>query len=159
MMAEFVLRCWRGMRMGSMLWTVLFGLASAFVTVSAERRITKMEVPSFNVTQEPATGHSFLTKAASFLWQSDESGYHHMWPVSQLCFFVLDFVAIFVYLINPKPKGWPSTRDFHNVEYGKGRCIQSYSHKRRDQIRIRHKTATLPLRQDSLFQTQTQKQK
>ena len=69
-----------GTRMGS-IWTVLFCFASVFAIVSAERSIVKMEVPRFNVTsREPQ--QSFLTKALNFLWQSGESGYQHVWPVS-----------------------------------------------------------------------------
>lgn len=60
------------------MWIMLLVFASAFVIVSAERRITKMEVPSFNVTQESV--QSFLTKTVNFLWQSGESGYQHVWP-------------------------------------------------------------------------------
>ncbi|TKY74585.1 integral to membrane [Spatholobus suberectus] len=77
MMTEFGMRWWRGVRMGS-IWVLLFGFASAFVMVSAERSIMKMEVPTFNVTREPE--QSFLTRAMNFLWQAGESGYHHVWP-------------------------------------------------------------------------------
>ncbi|XP_020217323.1 sulfite exporter TauE/SafE family protein 3 isoform X2 [Cajanus cajan] len=66
-----------GTRMGS-LWMVLFGFASVLAVVSAERSITRMEVPRFNVTRERE--QSFLTRAVNFLWQSEESGYHHVWP-------------------------------------------------------------------------------
>nr|KYP65186.1 hypothetical protein KK1_011415 [Cajanus cajan] len=57
---------------------VLFGFASVLAVVSAERSITRMEVPRFNVTRERE--QSFLTRAVNFLWQSEESGYHHVWP-------------------------------------------------------------------------------
>ncbi|RDX79514.1 Sulfite exporter TauE/SafE family protein 3, partial [Mucuna pruriens] len=66
-----------GTRMGS-IWMVLFGFASVFAIVFAERSIVKMEVPRFNVTEEP--GQSFLTRVTNFLWQSGESGYQHVWP-------------------------------------------------------------------------------
>ncbi|KAL2346902.1 hypothetical protein Fmac_000902 [Flemingia macrophylla] len=66
-----------GMKMGS-LWMVLFGFASVLAMVSAERSIMRMEVARFNVTREPQ--RSFLTRAVNFLWQSGESGYHHVWP-------------------------------------------------------------------------------
>lgn len=60
-------------------WMVLFVFASVLASVSAERLIMKMEVPSFNGTaHEP--GRSFLTQALNFLWQSEDSGYHHVWP-------------------------------------------------------------------------------
>jgi hypothetical protein len=61
--------------------------------VSGERRIVKLQVPSFNVTTTAIEKHehSFLTKAVHFLWNSDGSGYQHVWPVSfhfsvYLCF-------------------------------------------------------------------------
>jgi RsiW-degrading membrane proteinase PrsW (M82 family) len=52
--------------------------------VSGERRIVKLQVPSFNVTTTAIEKHehSFLTKAVHFLWNSDGSGYQHVWPVS-----------------------------------------------------------------------------
>ncbi|XP_061339325.1 sulfite exporter TauE/SafE family protein 3-like isoform X2 [Gastrolobium bilobum] len=71
MMSEF------GLRMGSIM-VLLFGFASAFVIVSAEKRVMGMEMARFNVTQEPE--HSFLNRAVNFLWQSGESGYQHVWP-------------------------------------------------------------------------------
>lgn len=80
MMNEFGLRWWRGVKMRPS-WMVLFVFASVLASVSAERLIMKMEVPSFNGTaHEP--GRSFLTQALNFLWQSEDSGYHHVWPVS-----------------------------------------------------------------------------
>lgn len=45
---------------------------------SAERSIMKMEGASFNVTENHA--ENFLMRAVNFLWQSQESGYRHVWP-------------------------------------------------------------------------------
>jgi len=70
--------------MRSILWMLLllFGFASIFVTVSGEIRLVKiLQVPSFNVTTAHKHEHSFIIKAVHFLWKSDGSGYHHVWPV------------------------------------------------------------------------------
>ncbi|KAE9587037.1 putative transmembrane protein TauE [Lupinus albus] len=62
------------------LLSLLLSFASTLVFVSGERGfIMKTEQVSwFNVTREPE--HDFLTRAFNFLWQSDESGYQHVWP-------------------------------------------------------------------------------
>ncbi|KAF8102817.1 hypothetical protein N665_0193s0001 [Sinapis alba] len=56
--------------------TVLFlNLAVAFAFVSAER--------SFKLnsqTRDSDEKRSFFLRAASFLWESDQTGYHHVWP-------------------------------------------------------------------------------
>lgn len=63
--------------------TVLFlNLALAFAFVSAER-ILKFD----SQTRESDERSSFVLRAASFLWESDQTGYHHVWPVSVLFFF------------------------------------------------------------------------
>jgi len=53
----------------------LLHFASVLVLVLGERMIMKVEN-----TQK--YGGSFLSKAMNFLWQSGESGYQHVWPVS-----------------------------------------------------------------------------
>jgi hypothetical protein len=60
-------------------------LASAFI--SAERSI-KHGVSRLSEAEELEP--NYLVKIISFLWQSDESGYQHVWPVTQK----LDFVSI-----------------------------------------------------------------
>ena len=65
----------RGRRSTSM---VLLNILLAFVFVSAERGL-KSELSRLNGTE--ASESSFLRKAANFLWQSDASGYQHVWPV------------------------------------------------------------------------------
>ncbi|CAJ1973863.1 unnamed protein product [Sphenostylis stenocarpa] len=45
---------------------------------SAERSVMRMDGAAFNVTEDPA--RNFLTRAVNFLWQSEESGYQHVWP-------------------------------------------------------------------------------
>ncbi|WZZ40933.1 hypothetical protein YC2023_037192 [Brassica napus] len=56
--------------------TVLFlNLALAFAFVSAER-ILKFD----SQTRESDERSSFVLRAASFLWESDQTGYHHVWP-------------------------------------------------------------------------------
>ncbi|ESW09174.1 hypothetical protein PHAVU_009G106400 [Phaseolus vulgaris] len=59
-------------------WIVLFCFAWIFAMASAERSIMKMEGASFNVTENHA--ENFLMRAVNFLWQSQESGYRHVWP-------------------------------------------------------------------------------
>jgi hypothetical protein len=77
------------MKIRSILLWMLLLLFGCFVIVSAERRLVKLQVPSFNVTATTQKNeHSFLTEAVNFLWLSDGSGYQHVWPVS-FHFFVL----------------------------------------------------------------------
>ncbi|KAK9130931.1 hypothetical protein Sjap_011418 [Stephania japonica] len=45
----------------------------AFVLVSAERRLKSNDV-------NEDSGEDLIPKILNFLWQSDESGYHHVWP-------------------------------------------------------------------------------
>lgn len=85
--------------MGS-IWMVMLSFASALVFVSAERGIMKMEVPRFNFTMEPA--ESFLTRALNFLWQSGESGYQHVWPVSSS--FSYWILCLILFILKPNPK-------------------------------------------------------
>ncbi|XP_034684525.1 sulfite exporter TauE/SafE family protein 3-like [Vitis riparia] len=54
-----------------------FMLASAFV--SGERSF-KHEASTLNVTKEAGFNSNYLSKVVNFLWQSDRSGYHHVWP-------------------------------------------------------------------------------
>ena len=54
-------------------------LASAFV--SGERSF-KHEASTFNVTKEAGFNSNYLSKVVNFLWQSDRSGYQHVWPVN-----------------------------------------------------------------------------
>ncbi|CAL0327287.1 unnamed protein product [Lupinus luteus] len=63
------------------IWVLLFlSFASTLVFVSGDRGIIMKteQISLFNVTTEPE--HDFLTTALNFLWQSRESGYHHVWP-------------------------------------------------------------------------------
>ncbi|WJX35760.1 hypothetical protein P8452_23710 [Trifolium repens] len=70
------------MKMRSILLWMLLLLFGCFVIVSAERRLVKLQVPSFNFTATTTqkNEHSFLTEAVNFLWLSDGSGYQHVWP-------------------------------------------------------------------------------
>lgn len=52
-------------------------LVSAFV--SAERSLK--DEPSKKIETENVESDYFL-KVINFLWKSDQSGYHHVWPVS-----------------------------------------------------------------------------
>ncbi|KEH35984.1 sulfite exporter TauE/SafE family protein [Medicago truncatula] len=68
------------MKMRSILWMMLL-LFGSFLIVSGERKLVKIQLPSFNVTTQPQKHEqSFLTKAVNFLWKSDGSGYQHVWP-------------------------------------------------------------------------------
>ena len=55
-----------------------FVLASMFA--SAERGLKLQE--STDSKSEPS-GSGYLSQLMNFLWQSGESGYQHVWPVSQ----------------------------------------------------------------------------
>lgn len=68
------------MKMRSILWMMLL-LFGSFVIVSGERKLVKIQLPTFNVTTTQKHEQSFLTKAVDFLWKSDGSGYQHVWPV------------------------------------------------------------------------------
>lgn len=66
---------WRILRsLVVIIWS--FGLAAVFV--SAERGLKK-EGLNHNAADESET--NYLLKVANFLWQSNESGYQHVWPV------------------------------------------------------------------------------
>ncbi|MED6109293.1 hypothetical protein PIB30_032059 [Stylosanthes scabra] len=78
-MGEFGGRWLKGVMGMESIWMLLVCFASSMVFVSGERMM-KMEVPWwFNVTTQQQD-HSFLNRAVNFLWQSDESGYQHVWP-------------------------------------------------------------------------------
>ncbi|EXC22697.1 hypothetical protein L484_001800 [Morus notabilis] len=64
----------RGQRSTSM---VLLNILLAFVFVSAERGL-KSEFSRLDGKE--GSQSNFLQKAANFLWQSDASGYQHVWP-------------------------------------------------------------------------------
>ncbi|XP_017230257.1 sulfite exporter TauE/SafE family protein 3 [Daucus carota subsp. sativus] len=65
---------WRILRsLVVIIWS--FGLAAVFV--SAERGLKK-EGLNHNAADESET--NYLLKVANFLWQSNESGYQHVWP-------------------------------------------------------------------------------
>ncbi|XWS17737.1 hypothetical protein CRYUN_Cryun33cG0093000 [Craigia yunnanensis] len=49
--------------------------ALAFMLVSAERSLKHGES-----AKESETNNNYFLKAINFLWQSNESGYHHVWP-------------------------------------------------------------------------------
>jgi len=82
--------------MRSILWMMLL-LFGSFLIVSAERKLVKIQLPNFNVTNTLTQKHeqSFLTKAVDFLWKSDGSGYQHVWPV-RFHFSVGFYVFVFV---------------------------------------------------------------
>lgn len=61
--------------------TVVWSFLLASIFVSAERSLKTEN----SASAHGATGHSDLTtfsKLLNFLWQADESGYQHVWPVS-----------------------------------------------------------------------------
>lgn len=58
--------------------TTLLNLALAVVFVSAERGL-RLEASRLNGTV--GSESNYLLKAINFLWQSDKSGYQHVWPV------------------------------------------------------------------------------
>ncbi|BAT78310.1 hypothetical protein LR48_Vigan561s004600 [Vigna angularis] len=62
--------------MGSTWIVLLFCFAWVLAMASAERSITRTE--RFNVTEDPA--QNFLMRAVNFFWQSEDSGYRHVWP-------------------------------------------------------------------------------
>ncbi|XP_030452449.1 sulfite exporter TauE/SafE family protein 3-like [Syzygium oleosum] len=60
------------------LFGVLFHVLLAFFFASAQRSF-KHEVPTFDrPEQEPLS--NFLSRTVNFLWQSDQTGYQHVWP-------------------------------------------------------------------------------
>ncbi|GLT25431.1 hypothetical protein SLA2020_005600 [Shorea laevis] len=66
---------WRGLRSVGM---NLFSFALAFALVSAERRLKREAESGSNGADEYGT--NYILKAVNFLWQSDRSGYQHVWP-------------------------------------------------------------------------------
>lgn len=74
-MAEFGAK-WRVLRPILM---IFFNFLLAFVFAKAERGL-KLEASGFNGGEKRES--DFLLKAVNFLWQSDQSGYQHVWPVS-----------------------------------------------------------------------------
>lgn len=67
---------------------VFFYIVFAIFAVSAERSL-KSGASRGNETAEIETVPGFLLKAVNFLWQSDETGYHHVWPVTDTDLFAL----------------------------------------------------------------------
>ncbi|KAM1089132.1 hypothetical protein ACFX2I_016847 [Malus domestica] len=65
---------WHGLRSVAM---VMLHFGAAFVFVSAERGL-RLEGSRFNGTEGSESNYFF--KAVNFLWQSEKSGYHHVWP-------------------------------------------------------------------------------
>lgn len=65
------------------LFTVVWSFALASIFVSAERSL-KQESMSYNASETSPRGSDsdLLTSVLNFLWQGDESGYQHVWPVS-----------------------------------------------------------------------------
>lgn len=51
----------------------------AFLLVSAERSLKHGES-----AKESEANSNYFLKAINFLWKSGESGYHHVWPVSNI---------------------------------------------------------------------------
>ncbi|XP_031265963.1 sulfite exporter TauE/SafE family protein 3-like [Pistacia vera] len=72
-MADFGAK-WRVLRPILM---IFFNFVLAFVFAKAERGL-KLEASGFNGGAKHES--DFLLKAVNFLWQSDQSGYHHVWP-------------------------------------------------------------------------------
>lgn len=64
----------RGLRSLSM---VVLNFALAFVFVSAERGL-KLEASRFNGTE--GSESDYLLRVVTFFWQSERSGYQHVWP-------------------------------------------------------------------------------
>lgn len=67
---------------------ILFHLVFAVFAVSGERSL-KSGASTGNETAETETVSGFLLKTVNFLWQSDETGYHHVWPVTDTDLFAL----------------------------------------------------------------------
>lgn len=65
--------------------------ALAFMLVSAERSFKYGEPEP---AKESETNSNYFLKAISFLWQSNQSGYQHVWPVS----YIFQFQSISFYL-------------------------------------------------------------
>ena len=78
-MAEFGGK-WRGIRSVLM---VLLNFLLALVFVSAERGL-KREATSPRTNETGDFMSSYVLKAVNFLWQSDQKGYQHVWPVKIL---------------------------------------------------------------------------
>lgn len=72
---------WLGLRSVIM---VLINFSLAFAFVSAERRIIKGKSLRLNSDETRENESSFFLKAVNFLWESDQIGYRHVWPVSTL---------------------------------------------------------------------------
>jgi hypothetical protein len=78
-MAEFGGK-WRGLKSVLM---VLINFLLAFVFVSAERGLTR-EATSATTDETGDSVSSYVLKAVSCLWQPDQRGYQHVWPVKIL---------------------------------------------------------------------------
>jgi len=76
---------WLGLRSVT-IFLINFSLAFAFV--SAERRGKSLRL-STDETRENES--SFFLKAINFLWESDQIGYRHVWPVSIIL--LLSFIS------------------------------------------------------------------
>lgn len=74
-MSELRWKCRRSLRSVIVLFTI-FALAFAFV--SAERGLKGNIDSKTRESDEP----SFFLRAVDFLWEPDQTGYHHVWPVS-----------------------------------------------------------------------------
>ncbi|KAF9681138.1 hypothetical protein SADUNF_Sadunf06G0194300 [Salix dunnii] len=74
-MAEFGGK-WRGIRSVLM---VLLNFLLALVFVSAERGL-KREATFTRMNETEDSMSSYVLKAVNFLWQSDQTGYQHVWP-------------------------------------------------------------------------------
>ena len=87
-MAEFGGK-WRGIRSVLM---VLLNFLLALVFVSAERGL-KREATFTRMNETGDFMSSYVLKAVNFLWQSDQKGYQHVWPVKILIpfSFLIDF--------------------------------------------------------------------
>ena len=71
---------------------IVWSFALAAVFVSAERSL-KEEGSGLIHDASDEFEPTFLFKAANFLWQSNQSGYQHVWPVRFVSLYVSWFVA------------------------------------------------------------------
>ena len=85
---------WSGLRSVTI---VCFNFLLAFMVVSAERGLRR-DVVGMNQTVEDSPLSAYVFKAVNFLWQPDQTGYQHVWPVRFWTFSLFFLLVIKVYL-------------------------------------------------------------
>lgn len=77
---------------GLLKWKILISISmvalSFLLLASAEKRTLNSDNSSITTS----TADDLLAQFANFFWNSDQSGYHHVWPVKPInknCFFFM----------------------------------------------------------------------